>query len=83
MFFGLYNSPATFQGFIDNAFKEEINSGDYRIYMDDILVATDETFKQHIKHVYHILDKIKDNDLFLKPEKYTFYKKEIDFLGLN
>jgi hypothetical protein len=82
MFFRLCNSPATFQGFMDDAFKEEINSGDYGIYMDDILVATDGTFEHHIKHVHHILDKIKGNDLFLKPEKCTFHKKEINYLGL-
>jgi hypothetical protein len=82
MFFGLCNSPATFQGFMDDAFKEEIDLEDYGIYMDDILVATDGTFKHHIERVYHILDKIKDNDLFLKPEKCTFHKKEIDYLGL-
>ena len=46
---------------MDDAFKEEINSGDYGIYMDDILVATDGTFEHHIEHVHHILDKIKDN----------------------
>jgi hypothetical protein len=48
---------------MDNAFKEEINSGDYRIYMDNILVATNRTFKHHIERVHHILNKIKDNDL--------------------
>jgi hypothetical protein len=50
--------------------------------MDDILVATDGTFEHHIERVHHILDKIKDNDLFLKLEKCTFHKKEIDYLGL-
>jgi hypothetical protein len=82
MFFGLYNSPATFQGFMDNAFKEEISSGDYRIYMDDILVATDGTLEHYIECVHHILDKIKENDLFLKLEKCTFHKKEINYLRL-
>jgi hypothetical protein len=46
---------------MDDALKEEINSGDYGIYMDNILVATDGTFEHHIEHVYHILDKIKSN----------------------
>jgi len=63
-----------------DAFKEEIDSGDYGIYMDDILVATDGTFEHHIKRIHHILDKIKSKDLFLKPEKCTFHKKEIDYL---
>jgi hypothetical protein len=67
---------------MDDVFKEEINSGDYGIYMDDILVATNGTLEQHIEHVHHILDKIKENDLFLKLEKCTFHKKQIDYLGL-
>ena len=71
-----------FQSFMDDVFKEEINSGDYGIYMDDILVATDGTLEHHMERVHHILDKIKENDLFLKPEKCTFHKKQIDYLGL-
>ncbi len=82
MFFGLCNSPAMFQGFMDNAFHPKIDSGDYRIYMDDVLVAMDGTLKKHIKKVHHILDRMRENNLFLKPSKCTFYKKEIEYLGL-
>ena len=82
MFFGLCNSPTTFQGFMDDAFCPEIDSGDYRIYMDNVLVATDGTLKEHIKKVHHILDRMWENDLFLKLSKCTFYKKEIEYLRL-
>jgi hypothetical protein len=67
---------------MDNIFKEEINSGEYGIYMDDILVATDGTLEQHMECIHHILDKIKENNLFLKPEKCTFHKKQINYLRL-
>ena len=67
---------------MDDAFHPEIDSGDYGIYMDDILVATNGTLKEHIKKVHHILDRMRKNDLFLKPEKCTFYKREIDYCGL-
>jgi hypothetical protein len=67
---------------MDDVFKEEIDSGDYGIYMDDILVATDGTLKQHMERVHHILDKIRENDLFLKLEKCMFHKEEIDYLGV-
>jgi hypothetical protein len=40
MFFGLTNSPATFQTMMDAIFREEIATGDVVIYMDDILIAT-------------------------------------------
>jgi hypothetical protein len=68
MFFGLCNSLATFQSFMDDIFKEEIDSGEFGIYMDDILVATDGTMEHHIECVHHLLDKLKKVDLFLKPE---------------
>jgi len=83
MFFSLCNSPATFQGFIDNAFLPEIDSRDYRIYMDNVLVATDGTLEEHIKKVHHILNRMQENNLFLKPEKCTFHKKEIEYLRLG
>ena len=38
MFFGLTNSPATFQTMMNDVFREEIAEGWVVIYMDDILV---------------------------------------------
>lgn len=38
MFFGLYNSPATFQAFMDDIFHHEIIGNIVIIYMDDILI---------------------------------------------
>jgi hypothetical protein len=38
MFFGLTNSPATFQTMMNDIFREEIAEGWVVIYMDDILV---------------------------------------------
>ena len=67
---------------MDNVFKEEIDSEEFRIYMDDILVATDGTLEHHIECVYHLLDKLKKVDLFLKLEKCTFHKEQINYLGL-
>jgi hypothetical protein len=71
-----------FQSFIDNAFCPEIDSEDYGIYMDNVLVAIDGTLKEHIEKVHHILNRMCENDLFLKPEKCIFHKKEIKYLGL-
>ena len=46
MFFGLTNSPATFQNFMNHIFKTLIYRGVVAIYMDDILIFT-ETHEQH------------------------------------
>ena len=38
MFFGLCNSPATFQAMMDSIFEDEVHEGWIIIYMDDILI---------------------------------------------
>ena len=40
MFFGLTNSPATFQTMMNNIFKDLIDEGYGAVYMDNILVYT-------------------------------------------
>jgi len=40
MYFGIYNSPTTFQLMIDTLFCELIMSGKIMIYMDNILIFT-------------------------------------------
>jgi len=39
MYFGLMNSPATFQTMINDLFRDLINQGDMATFIDDILVA--------------------------------------------
>jgi hypothetical protein len=39
MYFGLTNSPATFQTMMDNIFQDLILSRDIMVYLDDILIA--------------------------------------------
>jgi hypothetical protein len=82
MFFGLTNSPATFQTMMDAIFRNEVASGDVIIYMDDILITTNGSLEHHKAKVAHILQKLEDNDLFLKLEKCQFYKDKVEYLGV-
>ena len=82
MFFGLTNSPATFQTMMDVIFRDEIAQGDVIVYMDDILIATEESLQDHQHKVAYVLQKLMDNDLFLKPEKCRFNKQEVEYLGV-
>jgi hypothetical protein len=82
MFFGLTNSPATFQTMMDAIFREEIATGDVVIYMDDILIATTGSLEHHRHKVDHVLKKLRNNDLYLKPEKCRFHQKEVEYLGV-
>ena len=54
MFFGLTNSPATFQGFMNHILKPLIDQGHVIVYMDDILVSTD-TIEGHHEIVKEVL----------------------------
>ena len=38
MYFGLCNSPATFQAFMDDVFYEQKQKGGLLIYIDDLLI---------------------------------------------
>jgi hypothetical protein len=82
MFFGLTNSLATFQAMMNDMFAEELREGWVSIYMDNILIHTDNNLTNHRKCVHHILDKLRKHDLYLKPEKCVFEKEQVKFLGV-
>jgi hypothetical protein len=54
MFFGLINSPTTFQTMMDTIFCEQIMRRTLTVYMDDIVVHTkwkpNESEEQHLEH---------------------------------
>ena len=82
MFFGLTNSPATFQTIMNAIFAEELLEGWVTIYMDDILIHTPDDLPLHQRRVHQILDRLQHHDLFLKPEKCLFKKHKMEFLGV-
>ena len=81
MFFGLTNSPATFQAFMNHILKKHIDEGHVIVYMDDILIFTD-TVEQHKRIVFEVLEILKQNKLYLKPEKCMFESPHVDYLGV-
>jgi len=54
MYFGLTNSPATFQAMMNDLFRNMINKGDVATFINDILVAT-ESEKGHNEIVEEVL----------------------------
>jgi hypothetical protein len=93
MYFGLCNSPATFQAFMNEIFHPTITKHDLlgtaiRVYMDDIAVTT-KTFVSpshahaaHVTAVTDILQVALDHDLYFKSEKCIFHTPSIDYLGV-
>ena len=74
MFFGLTNSPATFQTMMNDIFADLIAEGQVIIYLDDILIFT-KTLEEHRRIVRRVLEKLRNHKLYLKPEKCEFERE--------
>ena len=81
MYFGLTNSPTTFQTMMNDLFRDLINQRDTATFINDILVATD-TEEGYNKLVEKVLKRLEENDLFVKPKKCKWKVKEVEFLGV-
>ena len=81
MFFGMTNSPATFQAMMNEILRDLINEGKVAAFVDDVLVGT-ETEKEHNEIVEEVLKRLEENDLYIKPEKCVWEVRKIGFLGV-
>jgi hypothetical protein len=77
--FGLTNAPASFQRLMNDTLHEYLDVFTV-VYLDDILVYS-KSREEHVRHVKLVLEKLKKNNLLLKPEKCDFHKQEVEFLG--
>jgi len=68
MFFGLTNSPATFQAMMNKLLRDLINMGKVAAFIDDVIVGT-ETEEGHDELVVEVIKRLEENDLYVKPEK--------------
>jgi len=68
MFFGMTNSPATFQVMMNEILRDMINEGKVVAFVDNMLVGT-KMEKGHDKIVEEVLRRLEENNLYVKPEK--------------
>jgi len=77
--FGLTNAPATFQHFMNDVLRDFLD--DFAVvYLDDILIYSRD-LDEHKHHVRRVLERLRANGLFAKPEKCAFHRREIEYLG--
>ena len=81
MFFGLTNSPATFQSMMDTIFRVEILQGWLKVYMDDLLIcARKDNRDKLVARGRHILQMLQKNDLFVCADKCLVFLSKVEFL---
>jgi len=66
---------------MNDLFQDIINQENIAIFIDNIIAAID-TEEGYDKLVEKVLKRLKENDLFVKPEKYWWKVKEVEFLGV-
>ena len=77
--FGLTNAPATAQRFMNNTLREYLDLFCV-IYIDNILIYSNNT-REHREQVRKVLAKLKEAELYAKPEKCEFSVEKTTFLG--
>jgi len=77
--FGLTNAPATFQFFMNDIFADMVDCF-VVVYLDDILVFSDN-LTDHREHVQKVLQRIRQHNLHVRPEKCDFHCNSIEYLG--
>ena len=81
MFFGLTNSPATFQAMMNELLRDLINTGKVAAFIDDVIIGT-ETEEGHDELVAEVIRRLEENDLYVKLEKCRWKAREVGFLGV-
>jgi len=68
IFFGLTNSPATFQKMINEILQNLTNTGEVASFIDDVIVGIEEE-EGHNK-IVEVVKRLAENDIYKKPKKY-------------
>src|SRR5215467_1722605 len=80
MFFGMTNSPATFQHMMDTILRPMLDKDEIIVYMDDILIFAEDQ-PELVRRTHQVLQTLLDNNLYLKLEKCEFNKQKLEYLG--
>jgi hypothetical protein len=83
MYFGLTNSPASFQTMMNKIVEDLITQGVVFIYLDNILIFT-SMLEEHcpISRMVMVMERLRKHKLYLRHEKCEFEKTRIEYLGV-
>ncbi len=70
--FGLTNAPAMFQGYINKIQAEKLDVF-MIVYLDDILIYTENEGEEHVQAVRWVLDQLRKHSLYVNLKKCRFH----------
>jgi hypothetical protein len=79
MSFGLTNAPAYIMYLMNKVFMEYLDKF-VVVFIDDIPIFSKKE-EEHDEHLHLVLQKLRENQLYTKLNKYEFWLKEVSFLG--
>ncbi|WZZ15423.1 hypothetical protein YC2023_108512 [Brassica napus] len=77
--FGLTNAPAAFMRLMNEVFHDYLDKF-VIIFIDDILVYS-RSKEEHKEHLRLVMERLRNQKLYAKFSKCSFWKREIGFLG--
>ena len=78
--FGLTNAPATFQALINTTLCKYLDIF-VIVYLNNILIYTKSTLKEHIQEVKKVFKALQEVDIRLRSDKCKFHVKTVKFFG--
>ncbi len=78
--FELSNTPASFQGYINNILAEKLDIF-VVVYLDDILVYTKDPGQPHVDAVRWVLEQLQKHGLYANLKKCQFQEDDVRFLS--
>jgi hypothetical protein len=79
MSFGLTNAPAYFMYLMNKVFMKYLDK--YMVVFTDDIIIFSKNEEEHDEHLCLVLQKLKENQLYTKPNKCQFWLKEVSFIG--
>ena len=77
--FSLSNTPAIFQRYVNKILAEKLDVF-VIIYLNDILIYTEDPGQLHVEVIYQILDQLQKYSLFANLKKCYFHQDKVRFL---
>jgi hypothetical protein len=77
--FGLSNAPVVFMCLMNGVFRNYLDKF-VIVFLDDILVYSKKE-EEHEQHLRMVLQVLREHQLYAKLGKYSFYQKQIHYLG--